>query len=86
VFTNKITLKFSEQSEHMKGQLSCRRSSLNFFGHRFEIDVARSKLGCEMDEITETATELVSSIAKRRECHLYATISGKPQVRAEWWS
>ena len=32
-----------------------------FFGQRFEIDAARPELGCELYEITETATKSVQS-------------------------
>jgi hypothetical protein len=45
----------------MKDELSCRRAGFNFFGQRLEIDTARPELGCELYEITETATKSVQS-------------------------
>src|SRR5271166_1299795 len=51
----------SASEAHMKDELSCRRAGLNFFGQRFEIDAARPELGCEIYEITETATQSVQS-------------------------
>jgi hypothetical protein len=57
----------------MKGELSCRRAGFNFFGQRLEIDTARPEFGCEMYEITLDCDQ-VGPVAKRPECHLYATI------------